>query len=270
MAIRTSGKPFSVPTVLLVGGVDPSGGAGLSSDIIAVAMNGAHPAAVAALVTVQDGRRLDRVEVLSPDLVRSQIERVAESLKPAAVKTGALGSGRMVETVAGALDALGLTRLVVDPVIRSTSGGSLIDSEGIEIFKRLLFPLAELVTPNIPEAEILTGLTIGSVDGMRAAAESLLSMGPRAVLIKGGHLARDPVDLLRTGERELLLMKPRVKLEVSPRGTGCRLASAVAAGLANDLSMVEAVALANDYIQRALEGCRKAGQDMLVPGLGGK
>src|SRR5436190_8892124 len=183
------------PAALTIAGSDPSGGAGIQADLKTFHQFGVYGTAAVTLITVQNTMRVDRIECLDPELVRAQIRAVLEDIPPAAAKTGALGSREIVEAVAGEAAAFSFP-LVVDPVMVSKHGLPLVAEEAKSALIRLLMPRAFLVTPNVPEAVALTG-----TEDMRRAALVLADMGARAVLIKGGHLAGDAVDLLWTPQR---------------------------------------------------------------------
>ena len=227
---------------LTIAGSDPSGGAGIQADLKTFHQFGVYGEAVITLLTVQNTQRVSRVEVLPQALVLDQLAAVLEDIPPHAVKTGALGTPEMVRSIARAI--VGFTfPLVVDPVMVSKHGAPL-GGGGWED----LIPLATLVTPNLPEAEILTGTT-----DMRGAAESLYEMGARAVLIKGGHGAGDAVDLLFDGSEWTEFRSPRVDTRHT-HGTGCTYSAAITAGLAAGVPLRDAVARAKRFIDAAIRG----------------
>ncbi len=239
------------PVALTIAGSDPSGGAGIQADLKTFHQFGVYGEAVITLITVQNTVRVSRVEVLDPELVTQQIAAVIEDIPPGAAKTGALGSAPMVETVARAAERFPFP-LIVDPVMISKHGLPLLDEPAVNVIRNLLVPRAALLTPNIPEAEALTREPIRSIQEMRRAAERLLAMGARAVLIKGGHLdARDATDVLFDGVALHEFPGERI---VTPHthGTGCTYSAAITAGLASGLRLVEAVAQAKRYIDKAI------------------
>src|SRR5215472_10992001 len=183
------------PVALTIAGSDPSGGAGIQADLKTFHQFEVYGEAVVTLVTVQNTVGVKRVDCLPADLVRQQIGAVLEDIPPDAAKTGALGNREIIETVA---EIAGEFRfpLVVDPVLHSKHGAALLDPGAIESLKTRLLPRAFLITPNLEEAGILAGIEVRDVAGMRAAAEKLAQTGPRAVLVKGGHLAGEAVDIL--------------------------------------------------------------------------
>src|ERR1035441_7374456 len=197
------------PIALTIAGSDPSGGAGIQADLKTFHQFGVYGEAVITLLTVQNTVRVARVVVMPPALVLEQLAAVLEDIPPGAAKTGALGSAEMVEAVARAAADFKFP-LVVDPVMVSKHGLSLLPPGAVAAVRDLLLPRAFLITPNVPEAEALTGLEIRTPDDMRRAAVRLREMGPRAVLIKGGHLEGDAIDLLLDGDRWHEFPAPRV------------------------------------------------------------
>ena len=246
------------PVALTIAGSDPSGGAGIQADLKTFHQFGVYGEAVITLVTVQNTLRVSRVECLSAQLVVEQIRAVLEDIAPAAAKTGALGNAGVVEAIAEL--AAGFTfPLVVDPVMISTHGTSLLAEDARQALRKKLIPLAALVTPNMPEAEALAGIKINDLDDMHQAAQRIQEMGARAVLIKGGHLAATATDLLVAG-REWHEF-PAARLEtVHTHGTGCTYSAAITAELAKGTPLVEAVGRAKQFITEAIR---------TAPGLGG-
>ncbi len=243
---------------LTIAGSDPSGGAGLQADLKTFHQFGVYGEAVVTLVTVQNTRSLSRVEVMPTDLVREQIDAVLSDIPPQAAKTGALGSAAVVEAVAEMAREFTFP-LVIDPVMISKHGSRLISVEAEESLKIKLLPNCLLVTPNIPEAEALSGLTIRREADMEEAAKRIAGLGPRAVLIKGGHLEGRPVDMLYSEAG----MRRYVGKRVASRhthGTGCTYSAGITAGLAQSLLLEDAVARAKRFVQVAIES---------APGLGG-
>ena len=239
------------PVALTIAGSDPSGGAGLQADLKTFHQFGVYGEAVVTLITVQNTVRVSRVVVLPPALILEQIEAVLEDIPPAAAKTGALGSAEVVEAVARAAAAFRFP-LVVDPVMVSKHGLPLLPEAAAHAVRQHLLPRAALVTPNLPEAEALTGIAIHGIEEMRAAAARIHEMGARAVLIKGGHLETDATDLLFDGANWREFPAPRIATRHT-HGTGCTYSAAITAGLASGLPLGEAVARAKVFIQRAIQ-----------------
>jgi hydroxymethylpyrimidine/phosphomethylpyrimidine kinase len=238
------------PVALTIAGSDPTGGAGLQADLKTFHQFGVYGEAVATLITVQNSVRVSRVEVLSAGLVRQQLEAVLEDIPPAAAKTGALGSTAIVRALALAARRFEFP-LVVDPVIFSTQGPPLLPPKTVRWLAEELLPLAALVTPNIPEATALTGIAIHGVEDARRAALRLHEMGARAVLLKGGHLPGDPVDLLFDGSTWHEFAAPRIATPHT-HGTGCAYSAAITACLALGVALPEAVARAKRWLTEAI------------------
>jgi hydroxymethylpyrimidine/phosphomethylpyrimidine kinase len=228
------------PVALTIAGSDPSGGAGIQADLKTFHQFGVYGEAVITLITVQNTTSVSRVEMLPEALVLEQIAAVIEDIPPAAAKTGALGAPEMVRAVARAASEFRFP-LIVDPVMVSKHGAPL----GGGAWEELL-PFATLVTPNLPEAEALTGAT-----DMRRAAERLCAMGAGAALIKGGHREGDALDLLFDGSEWTEFPAPRIATRHT-HGTGCTYAAAITAGIACGLGLREAVARAKRYIDAAI------------------
>ena len=239
--------------VLIVAGSDSGGGAGIQADIKAVtALAGFAMTAVTAL-TAQDTLGVHAVHPVPPAFLRLQMECVLADLGADAIKTGMLGDAATVELVASVLaeHARGIP-VVVDPVMVAKGGASLLSADAVAHVKRVLLPLAALLTPNLPEAEILAGMAIPDEAAMHHAAEALLTLGVPAVLLKGGHLpGEEGVDLLATTEGTLAFRAPRIASRHT-HGTGCTLASAAAAGLAQGMGLRDAVARARAYVRAAI------------------
>jgi len=241
-----------VPVALTIAGSDPSGGAGIQADLKTFHQFGAYGEAVITLLTVQNSVRVSRVEVMPAWLVAEQIAAVIEDIPPAAAKTGALGSAEVVEAVAHAAADFKFP-LVVDPVMVSKHGQNLLPNAAIRAIRELLLPRAALVMPNVPEAEALSGIEICGLDDVRRAACLIRSMGPRAVLIKGGHLEVEATDILFDGAGYREFPAPRLATPHT-HGTGCTYSAAVTAGLAAGLHLHEAVARAKRFIHQAIRG----------------
>ncbi|HUC11995.1 MAG TPA: bifunctional hydroxymethylpyrimidine kinase/phosphomethylpyrimidine kinase [Stellaceae bacterium] len=240
--------------VLIVAGSDSGGGAGIQADIKTVTMLSAYAATAITALTAQNTEGVFGVLPVPPDFVRRQIEVVLDDIGADAIKTGMLHDTAVIETVAAALlaERAGAVPLVVDPVMAAKGGARLIDPAAVDALKGLLIKRATVLTPNLPEAEILCGRPIGDVDAMRAAGRDLLGLGCRAVLVKGGHLAGDVVtDVLVTAAGSRMWQSPRIATRHT-HGTGCTLASAIAAGLAQGLAIEDAIDRARLYVQRAI------------------
>jgi hydroxymethylpyrimidine/phosphomethylpyrimidine kinase len=246
--------------VLIIAGSDSGGGAGIQADLKTVTALGGYAATALTALTAQNTRGVLSILPVNPDFVRRQIEAVLADIGADCIKTGMLVDAAVVEAVADALDHLApKTPLVVDPVIASSSGTALLDEPGIERLKRRLIARATVVTPNLPEAAMLTGLTVTDLDGMKRAAAALLDLGAKAGVVKGGHLPGSKlVDYATDGKTSFILTARRQKTR-STHGTGCVYASAIAAGLAQKLSFRAAVTRAHRHVQDAIRA---------APGLG--
>jgi hydroxymethylpyrimidine/phosphomethylpyrimidine kinase len=245
----------SKPRILVVAGSDSGGGAGIQADIKAITMLGGFAMTAVTALTAQNTLGVADVLPVDPRFVALQMTTVLSDLGADAIKTGMLGSARVVEAVAAVCEssAFGIP-LIVDPVMVAKGGAVLLDKGAHDALVLRLLPLASLVTPNVPEAERLTGLTIRSPRDLERAADALLGLGPSAVLMKGGHLEGDTVvDLLRTADgAEHRFEGPRIATRHT-HGTGCTLASAIAAGVAEGLTLHGSVARARAYVTRAIE-----------------
>ncbi len=251
--------------VLIVAGSDSGGGAGIQADLKTVTALGGYAATAITALTAQNTLGVQGVHAIAPAFIAQQMEMVLSDIGADAIKTGMLHNAEVIETVVAALERFApLTPVVVDPVMVAKGGASLLDGGATDTLKRRLLPRAAVLTPNIPEAEALTGRKIVSVEDMRAAALALLQMGPRAVLVKGGH--RDGgtvVDLLAEmveGEVRIETFRSKRIDSRHTHGTGCTLASAVAAGLAQDLDLVAAVRRARAYVLQAIKTAPGLGQ----------
>jgi hydroxymethylpyrimidine/phosphomethylpyrimidine kinase len=238
--------------VLIIAGSDSGGGAGLQADLKAVTALGGFAATAVTAVTVQNTLGVSGVHPVPAEIVTAQARAVLDDIGADALKTGMLGDVAMVETVAAILDTVSGIPAVVDPVMTAKGGAALLAKEAMEAVRSLMIPRAWLLTPNAPEAEVLTGLPVRTPDDQRRAGEALLALGARAVLMKGGHLEGGRVvDLLITPSGETLFEAGRIDTRHT-HGTGCTLASACAAGLAQGLTLEAAVARAWAYVQEAI------------------
>lgn len=240
-----------VPVALTIAGSDPSGGAGLQADLKTFQRFGVYGEAAVTLITVQNTKHVARMEVLEPDLVVQQIESVVSDIPPLAAKTGALGNVSIVDAVAAVMVAFDFP-IVVDPVMVSKHGHRLLSPEAEDALKNKLLPRAALVTPNLAEAEALTGVAIQNENDMIHAGRRLLSTGCRAVLVKGGHLPGEPVDVLCLHDGIERFPGKRVETRHT-HGTGCAYSAAITAGLARGADLLDAILEAKAFVQRAIE-----------------
>lgn len=241
------------PVALTIAGSDPSGGAGIQADLKTFHQFGVYGEAVITLLTVQNTVGVRHVEVLDADLVAAQMEAVLEDIPPDAAKTGALGNASVVRAVAATLRHFPC-RLVVDPVMISKHGAALMEKDAQEELIRELLPLAWLVTPNLHEAAALASIPVHDLKSMREAGRRILSLGPKAVLVKGGHLPGAAVDLLME-DGENVLEYPGERIDtLHTHGTGCTYSAAITAGLAAGLPLPQAIARAKSFVSRAIRG----------------
>jgi hydroxymethylpyrimidine kinase/phosphomethylpyrimidine kinase len=245
--------------VLSIAGSDPSGGAGIQIDLRTFQALGAHGMAVPAALTAQNSRGVMATYPVSPRVLSQQIETLLSDIKPDAMKTGMLLTRQNVNAAAKAARTYRIRNMVVDPVIRSSSGKMLLKPDAVRALKRDLFPLALVITPNIPEAEILTGMRIMTDEDMDFAAGKLLDMGPRYVLIKGGHRASgEAVDTLYGGKTVLSFSTIRLKGEF--HGTGCVLSAAIAVFIGKGLPVEKAVEKSKLFVEKMLRKAKRVGK----------
>jgi hydroxymethylpyrimidine/phosphomethylpyrimidine kinase len=248
---------------LTVAGSDSGGGAGIQADLKTFAAHGVYGTSAITAVTAQNTMGVTAWQAVAADLVTAQIEAVTSDLGCHAVKTGMLANAAVVEAVAAAIAALDLPNVVVDPVMIAKSGDRLLEPEAVAALKTELLPRARVVTPNIPEAQALSGYRIGTLEDAREAARRIRALGPAAVVIKGGHLpGPDIVDLLYDGREFHEFAGPRV---VGPHthGTGCTFAAAIAAALAKGEALPHAVSRAQHYVAGAMRHGPKVGHGHL-------
>ncbi len=246
--------------VLVIAGSDSGGGAGVQADIKAIMAMGGYAMTAITAITVQDTQGVHDVHPIPLKTVRDQMLVCLQDIGADAIKTGMLGTADLVETVAETLDerAKAAPR-IIDPVMVATSGDRLIDERAVGALTSLLLPGAALITPNAPEAEVLTGKSVDGVNGQRRAAEMLLKRGAKGALVKGGHIpGRVITDVLQTEHGEWIFESPRIETG-STHGTGCTLASAISALVAKGAALSEAVEQARDYLHKAIETAKGFG-----------
>jgi hydroxymethylpyrimidine/phosphomethylpyrimidine kinase len=256
-------KPF---VVLTIAGFDPSSGAGVTADIKTIAAHGCYGVACITAITVQSTAGVRRVEALDPALVTETLEELASDIPIAAVHIGMLGTAKVVKAVAEFLGQRSgrnkLPNVVLDPILKSSSGADLLDAAGTRLLIEKLIPLADVITPNVEEAANLTGLKVTDLDEMRAAAAKLHQMGSAAVVITGGHLEK-ATDLLsfttKHGVEEEVFKAERQRSN-STHGTGCAFATAMSCHLALDRGLAEAALLAKTYVTAAIAAGHPVGR----------
>jgi hydroxymethylpyrimidine/phosphomethylpyrimidine kinase len=243
----------SVARALTIAGSDSGGGAGIQADLKTFHELGVFGMSAITALTAQNTVGVHGVHVVPGDFVRAQLDAVCGDIGVDAAKTGMLATTEVIKSVAAGIREHGIERLVVDPVCASKHGDPLLATEAIDALREEILPLAEVVTPNLGEVKILTGVAVADVGDLRAAAEAVQALGPRWVLIKGGHLPgnRDAVDLLFDGEREIRIASTRLET-VDTHGTGCTLAAAIAAHRARGAGVEAAVRAAKDYVTGAI------------------
>ncbi|HEV2107006.1 MAG TPA: bifunctional hydroxymethylpyrimidine kinase/phosphomethylpyrimidine kinase [Thermomicrobiales bacterium] len=249
----------SLPKVMTVAGSDSGAGAGIQADLKTFAALGCYGTTVLTAVTAQNTRGVLAIAEVPEEVIIAQIDGVMEDIGADAGKTGMLSSASIIGNVADRLEAWGVAKLVVDPVMVAKSGDHLLHPSAVESLKRELLPLALVVTPNIPEAEVLCGQAIASDDEARRAARVIHAMGPSWVVIKGGHRERAPIDLVFNGTDFFEIKADRVET-VNTHGTGCTFSAAIAAYLARDADPLQAIRLAKEYVTKALEASYTVGK----------
>ena len=239
-------------TALTIAGSDSGGGAGIQADLKTFAAHGVFGTSAITAVTAQNTQAVISWQAMPVELVRQQIDAVVLDIGADAVKIGMLANAAIAHAVADAIDELGLANVVLDPVMIAKGGHRLLESDAVDELRTRVLPRARVVTPNIPEAEALTGAPIRSIDDMRAAARRILALGPRVVLVKGGHAeGAESIDVACTESGTFELRGPRIATR-STHGTGCTLSSAIAANLAAGMSDEQALREARAYLEGAI------------------
>jgi hydroxymethylpyrimidine kinase/phosphomethylpyrimidine kinase len=253
------------PVALTVAGTDPSGGAGIQADLKTFAALGVYGFSAVTVVVAQNSSRVLSTAPIEPEMVAQQVGALMMQMRPHAMKTGALGEPGIVVEVARAIEDFELPAPVVDPVMVSSGGARLLSEQGEATMRRRLLPLAAVVTPNLPEAEALSGMRIEGIAAMHEAARLIHRMGPRAVVIKGGHLAADvaALDVLYDGRRYVEFAGERIE-GGGAHGTGCAFSAAIAAWLARGVELEEAVRKAKEFVTRALKYAFQLGEGRLL------
>ena len=244
---------------MTIAGSDSGGGAGIQADLKAFAANGVHGTSAITAITAQNTVAVTDALALPPSLVANQIDAIVDDIGADAVKTGMLPNAAIIETVADRIRAHALSPVVIDPVMVTSSGARLLEDDAVEAIRAALMPLATLVTPNMREAAVLTGAPVETIDDMRRAARYLVeSTGAQAVLVKGGHLDGPATDVLFDGSEFTEFTEERIDT-TSNHGTGCTLASTIAANLAKGADLPTAVANAKAYVTNAMRAATPIG-----------
>ena len=241
-----------LPVALTIAGSDSGGGAGIQADLKTFAALGVHGTSAITAITAQNTLTVTEILELPVELIRAQIDAVVDDLGVQAAKTGMLSSAEIIEAVAVAVEEHGLSQLVVDPVMVAKGGAKLLRDDAVDALRTRLLPLAAVITPNLPETEVLLGHAVVSLADQRRAARELRDLGPRAVVVKGGHAeGAESIDVYYDGESHIL-SAGRVETG-NTHGSGCVFSAAIAAGLARGQPPLEAVRKAKDFITRAIE-----------------
>lgn len=246
-------KTKRYPTTLTIAGSDSGGCAGIQADLKTFSALGVFGTSAITAITAQNTKEVRAIEVISPDIIAKQLETILDDITVDVVKTGMLPNAEIIEIVASVIDRYSLPKVIVDPVMVATSGARLTSLSIVNAFKDLLYPRITLITPNIPEAEVLSNIKINSEEDIHKAAHIILSQGCRAILIKGGHSkSTDSVDILfRINKDPIAYSTPRIDSH-NLHGTGCTFSSAIAAYMALDHELENAIKLAKDYISSAI------------------
>ncbi|MCR4689108.1 MAG: bifunctional hydroxymethylpyrimidine kinase/phosphomethylpyrimidine kinase [Saccharofermentans sp.] len=246
-------------TALSIAGSDSCGGAGIQADIKTMTMNGVYAMSCITALTAQNTTGVTSVFPVTPEFLQEQLDAVFTDIFPDAVKIGMVQSADLIKVIADRLSFYKPKQIVLDPVMVATSGAKLIEDEALDALTSLLIPLATVITPNIPEAMLLTGMKITDKEGMKEAAEAICSKYDTCVLLKGGHSISDADDLLFDGKDFVWFNGRRID-NPNTHGTGCTLSSAIASGLAKGMELEEAVRSAKEYISGALEAMLDLGK----------
>ena len=238
-------------TVLTVAGSDSSGGAGIQADIKTMTVNGVYAMSAITALTAQNTLGVTDIMEVTPEFLQKQLAAVFDDIRPDAVKIGMIASEALIKETAAMLKKYAAQNIVVDPVMVASSGARLMAADAVDVLMGELIPLADVVTPNIPEAEILSGMSISDEHDMEEAAVKISTFGAKAVLVKGGHGINDANDILFDGEKIIRFTAKRIETK-NTHGTGCTLSSAIASNLAKEYSMEEAVSEAKKYLTSAL------------------
>ncbi len=241
----------STPRALTIAGSDSGAGAGIQADLKTFAAHGVYGTCAITAVTAQNTLKVDEVLELPTSLIESQIDAVVLDIGVDVVKTGMLSSAAIIEVVAAKVKEHNLRRLVVDPVMVAKGGDRLLQEAAVDTMRKVLLPLATVITPNAPEAGVLIGKKVETLDEARSAARELVLMGAKAAIVKGGHLPGPPTDILYDGTEFRAFTSQRIE-GTSTHGTGCTFASAVAANLAKGMSLRDAASAAKKYVTSAI------------------
>jgi hydroxymethylpyrimidine kinase/phosphomethylpyrimidine kinase len=249
---------MKLPVALTIAGSDSGGGAGIQADLKTFAALGVHGTSAITAITAQNTVDVTEILELPPRTIRAQIDAVMSDLDVRAAKTGMLSSAEIIEAVAEAISDHGIAKLVVDPVMVAKGGARLLRDDAVEALRSKLLPLAMIITPNVPEAEVLLNRSITTLDERRAAARELRQLGPRAVIVKGGHAGGEATDVYFDGDELIELTAHRIDT-LNTHGSGCTFSAAIAAGLARGLEPLAATREAKAFITHAIESALEIG-----------
>lgn len=250
--------PETRPIVLSIAGYDPSSGAGVTADVKTIAAHGCYGVTCITALTIQTTQGVKRVEAVPGRLVAETLEALAGDVALSAVRIGMLGSGDVAEAVAEFLGKRRLRNVVLDPVLRASSGLDLLDERGVGVVRKRLLELVDVITPNLNEAAALSGAEVSDLAGMKRAAARLHEMGARAVVVTGGHL-KSPVDVLSIGGKVTTFAGKGIDSQ-STHGTGCAFATSLACNLARGFELKDSVSAAGQYVRRAIERAYRVGK----------
>lgn len=250
-----------IPRALTIAGSDSGGGAGIQADLKTFTALNVYGMSVITSITAQNTQSVIGISDTSPDFVELQIDAVIGDIGVDAVKTGMLSNERIVLSVAKKIKQYGIEKLVVDPVMRAKGGDSLLKKEAEVALKDELLPLAYIVTPNIPEADLLSGIRVRSIEDMKQAAKKIAALGPKNVLVKGGHLDsnQEAIDVLFDGNEFHKYRAPRINTK-NTHGTGCTYSAAICAGIAKGFHILDAVEDAKEYVTQAIRNSFNLGK----------
>ncbi|HSS93348.1 MAG TPA: bifunctional hydroxymethylpyrimidine kinase/phosphomethylpyrimidine kinase [Candidatus Dormibacteraeota bacterium] len=250
---------MKIPVALTIAGSDSGGGAGIQADLKTFAALGVHGTSAVTAITAQNTVGVSEIHEVPVRVILAQIEAIVEDIGVQAGKTGMLASADIIEAVSNAIREAGIRNLVVDPVMVAKGGARLLHINAIAALRRHLLPLAAVVTPNIPEAEVLLGRKLATMDDRRQAARDLVGLGPRAAVLKGGHSSTDAIDVYWDGADLVELPGRRIDTK-NTHGSGCSFSAAIAAGLARGQEPLEAVRMAKVFITEAIEHSLELGR----------
>ena len=259
LTAQPTAPPELARTVLTIAGVDPSGGAGIAADLNTIAAYRHHGALVVTSVTAQNTMGIQAIYDLPMEFIAQQIESILSDMDVHAVKIGMLGTAKVVSLLASLIDSLSLRNVVLDPVLRSTSGTALLETQGIAVLREKLLPRVDLVTPNMEEAGVLSGVSVTDLPSMKDAARIIHTMGARHVVVTGGHLGQRAIDVLVNDEGAAVFDSTRIASN-NTHGIGCTFSTAVACQLARGVPMALAIDGAKRYVSRAVAHTSKIGK----------